>query len=96
MSRIPAGSAATAYAPFTDFEMQRVRQVMDRMQGTWLLTCDDSPECRRVFQGLPMIEMSIQYSIGSRKQGAPRQTSGEMLIVHPSLAARHQGCKCIA
>ncbi len=74
----------TAYEPFTPEDMRRVRTRLDKLKATWLLTCDDSPACREVFAGLPYREMSIRYSLG--KNSSPK-TSGELLILHPNLAA---------
>lgn len=64
--------------------MAAVRQRLDTLAGKWLLTCDDSPVCRQIFDGLPILEMGIKYSLGTRA-GAPRQ-SGELLVMHPGLA----------
>ncbi|MBC2592708.1 DNA adenine methylase [Ruficoccus amylovorans] len=74
----------TAYHPFQPEDMARVRRCLDRLRGTWLLTCDDSPACREIFAGLPYREMSIRYSLNKNSGG---KVSGELLILHPSLAA---------
>jgi DNA adenine methylase len=76
--------AKTSYAPFTTTDMARVRARLADLKGRWLLTCDDSPACRKIFAGLPAQNMSIKYSLGSRS-GVPK-TSGELLIMHPALA----------
>jgi DNA adenine methylase len=73
----------TAYRPFTVEDMTRVRLRLDKLQGTWLLTCDDSPACREVFAGLPYREMSIRYSLNKNSSA---KVSGELLILHPALA----------
>lgn len=74
----------TAYNPFRPEDMARVRARLDRLQGTFALTCDDSPACREIFAGLPAREMSIRYSLGKNSSG---KVSGELLILHPALAA---------
>jgi DNA adenine methylase len=73
----------TAYAAFTAADMARVRRRLDKLKGQWLLTCDDSPECRKVFSGLPAQPMSIRYSLA--KNGSAKD-SGELLVFHPALA----------
>ena len=74
----------TAYVPFTAEDMARVRARLDKLQGTWLLTCDDSPACREIFDGLPMQPMAIRYRLGNHAE-RPKE-SGELLIMHPRLA----------
>lgn len=73
----------TAYAPFKPADMTAVRERLDTLAGKWLLTCDDSPICREIFDGLPMVEMAIKYSLGAHSS-APKQ-SGELLVIHPEL-----------
>jgi DNA adenine methylase len=77
---------ATAYAPFTPEQMVRVRRRLDKLQGKWLLTCDDSAECRDIFAGLPVQPMSIRYSIGQWSGNS--KESGELLVFHPDLAPK--------
>ncbi len=83
-------ASKTAYAPFNEFEMQRVRDRLDRLQGTWLLTCDDSPTCRRIFEGLPVRQLSVKYScynLATTKEKT-RKDYHEMLVMSPRLAAQ--------
>lgn len=75
----------TAYDPFTPEDMRQVREWCDQAKGTWLLTVDDSPACREIFAGLPVRPMAIRYSLGNHT-ARPKQ-SGELLIMHPRLAA---------
>lgn len=75
----------TAYTAFAPADMRRVRDRLDTLAGKWLLTCDDSPVCREIFAGLPIKEMAIKYSLGT-KTSAPKQ-SRELLVMHPDVAA---------
>jgi DNA adenine methylase len=77
-------SRKTAYAPFSEAEMERVRRRLDKLKAKWLLTCDDSPQCRRIFTGLPAKPIGIKYALGTI-YGTPK-TSGELLVMHPALA----------
>jgi DNA adenine methylase len=77
-------AARTAYAPFSPEEMARVRARLDKMKGTYLLTCDDSPQCREIFAGLPARQIPVRYSLGSRL--GPAREVNELLVMHPRLA----------
>lgn len=74
----------TAYNAFTEFDMERVRARLDKLKSMWLLTCDDSPQCRRIFDGLPFKTLSIKYS--TARTTAKRKTYSEMLVMSPRLA----------
>ncbi|MDR1496975.1 MAG: DNA adenine methylase [Puniceicoccales bacterium] len=77
-------ASVTAYHPFSYDEMKRIRNRLDKLQGTWLLSCDDSPSCREIFAGLPVRELKIGYTLGSRY--VTRKQAGELLVFHPKLA----------
>jgi len=79
------GCADTAYAAGTEFDLQRLRNRIVKLKARWMLTINDSPQTRAIFEGLPFQPLSIRYSLGSRmvKQA---KTSGELLIFSPHLA----------
>lgn len=76
----------TAYDPFPEFEMERVRARLDQLQGQWILTCDNSPQCRRIFEGYEYDSLSIKYTT-SLTVGKPMKLSQEMLVLSPGIAA---------
>ncbi len=77
-------ATTTAYKPFPEFEMERVRQRLDKLKGRWLLTCDDSPQCRRIFDSYPVHQMQIRYTTCL---SPTQKLSNEMLVIHPDLAS---------
>lgn len=81
---------ATAYRPFTEFDMQRVRDCLDALQGNWILTCDDSSQCRAIFKGLPIKKTAVRYSTenkrAAKKTKQARQNFGELIVIDPRIA----------
>lgn len=82
---------ATSYQPFSEFDMGRVRARLNKLKGQWLLTCDDSPQCRTIFAGLPHLKLQIRYTLANTRgnKTARSKQSGEMLIACPAIAERH-------
>lgn len=78
--------AETSYAPFTEADMARIRARLGTLEGKWILSCDDSPACRRVFAGLPARRLAIKYTLAAA--GAAKE-SYELLVLHPDIAAAH-------
>ncbi len=76
----------TSYAPFKEEDMARIRTRLDTLKGKWILSCDDSPACRRVFAGLPARRLAINYTLGG---GGKSKAAHELLILHPAIAAAH-------
>lgn len=75
----------TAYSPFEEADMARLRDVLAGCKGMWLLTCDDSPTTRRVFAGFRARENKIRYSLSKDKTG---KVSGELMVFSENLARR--------
>ena len=73
----------TAYDPFTESDMKCLCERIKPLKGNWLLTCDDSIQCRSIFRGLPFIELHSHYSL-ARASGT-RKPSKELLIISPKL-----------
>lgn len=67
------------YEAFTEFDMQRVRNRLDVMKGQWLLSCDNSQECREIFDGLRQIVIPIKYSAGTNSK--EREQKSELLVM---------------
>jgi len=74
----------TAYEPFSADAMQRVRDVLSKLKGKWILTCDNSPTCREIFSGLPQQSVPIRYSV-YLAPGQPRRESSELIVHSPNL-----------
>lgn len=72
-----------AYDAFPEFEMERVRQTLDRIQGKWILTCDDSEQCRRIFKGCRFSSHEIEYTNSNLRtyKTAKRKKSAELIVV---------------
>jgi DNA adenine methylase len=64
--------------PFEQYEQMAawVRQAKGRV----MISINDHPDIRRVFDGLPMRELTIRYSVASR-HGSPAE-SGELMITN--------------
>lgn len=80
------GDAGASYDAFSEFDMQRLRARLDKMRGQWILSCDDSPQCRAIFGGLPSLSIPIRYAMTGRAGKRPQ--SSELLILSPGIAAR--------
>jgi len=67
----------TNYSAWSPEEMGQLRAALDQIAGQWLVTVDDSPECRRIFAGLPMIEVArangTEMRAGRRKNPIYRE-----------------------
>ena len=63
--------------PDTFAEYEHIVDMMRTMQGKTLLSINDHPEIRRVFDGFTMIPLQLQYTL-SRTKGT--EASGELLI----------------
>lgn len=69
--------ADTAYDAFSEADMARLREVLVRCSGRWLLTCDDSAETRRVFDGFRAIGNTIRYTLSAVWNG---KESKELMV----------------
>lgn len=67
------------YDAFSEFDMTRVRNRLDVMKGKWLLSCDNSPICREIFEGFKWIEIPIKYSAGTNT--SERTEKSELLVL---------------
>ncbi|MNZ93304.1 hypothetical protein D3C78_1123640 [compost metagenome] len=64
--------------PFEEYE--RMADFMRRCKGKVMVSINDHPDIRRAFDGFPMRELDIRYSVGNQRQGRP-DTSGELVIM---------------
>ena len=71
----------TNYTAWSPDEMSALRAGLDALKGRWLLTVDDSPECREIFAGLPMTAVGRANGIENRP-GRRRNLVYHELILH--------------
>lgn len=64
--------------PFEEYE--RMADFMRRCKGKVMVSINDHPDIRRAFDGFPMHELDIRYSVGNQRQGRP-DSSGELVIM---------------
>lgn len=76
----------TAYPPFSEIEMCRLRDALENAQGQWLLSCDNSETCRSVFEDHYFTELSITYSV-NKNHGT---RASELLVMSPDVATTHE------
>ncbi|MCW1916777.1 DNA adenine methylase [Luteolibacter sp. GHJ8] len=74
----------TNYSAWFPEEMLELRAALELLQGSWLLTVDDSPECRQIFAGLPMRSVGRANGIENRP-GRKRNKVYHELIIGPKL-----------
>lgn len=73
--------SSTAYRPFSEAEMIKVRDTLAECKAKWVLTCDNSPTCQRIFAGHDIREVGVNYSVGRMNKAA-----SEMIVVSENLA----------
>lgn len=64
--------------PFPLSEYEALAAAARSIQGSMIITVNDHPEMRRVFDGLPFDVVGITYSVGGA--GKPRNRTGELVI----------------
>ena len=71
------------YDAFSSFDMNRLRNRLERMQGKWLVSCDDSEICREIFDGFNFVSVPIKYSAGTNT--TQRKTKAELIVASDSI-----------
>lgn len=61
--------------PFSEYE--RMAVLMRTVQGKVVLSINDHPEIRRVFDGFTMVPLQIKYTVGRERGG---EAAGELII----------------
>lgn len=69
--------------PFAFENYERMAEWVRSAKGRVMISINDHPDIRRVFDGLPMRALSIRYSVASR-YGSPSD-SGELMITNYAL-----------
>ena len=57
----------------------RIAKKVRKLSKAWVVSYDDVPEVRKLYEGLPRISYSLQYSAGEKHLGA------EALFLSPKL-----------
>lgn len=65
--------------PFANYE--RMAEFMRRCKGRVMVSINDHPDIRRVFQGFHMEWLDIRYSNTNQRQG-PAEVTGELVIMN--------------
>ena len=73
-------ASKTNYAAWKPETMLQLRQEIDALKGRWLLTVDDSPECREIFQGFQITPISRPNGIDNRSSTRPNRLYHELII----------------
>lgn len=76
-------ASKTNYAAWKPDQMAEFRAALDGLAGQWLVTVDDSPECRRIFAGLSFLEVSRANGI-ERRPGRVKNPVYRELIIRSS------------
>ena len=66
--------------PFEFDQYEQMAETMRSCKGKVMVSINDHPDIRRAFDGLPMLELGIKYSVGNA-QAAP-QESKELVITN--------------
>ena len=61
--------------PFSEYE--RMAEMMRSMQAKTVLSINDHPAIRRVFEGFTLIPLQIRYTVGQHGRSEP---AGELII----------------
>ena len=61
--------------PFSEYE--RMAELMRGLQGRAVLSINDHPDIRRVFEGFAMVPLQIRYTVGREGRG---QAAGELIV----------------
>lgn len=67
--------------PFAFEEYERMAGIMRSCKGKVMVSINDHPDIRRVFEGLHMLGLDIRYSVNNTSAGKA-QTSRELVITN--------------
>ncbi|PKM01462.1 MAG: DNA methyltransferase, partial [Gammaproteobacteria bacterium HGW-Gammaproteobacteria-6] len=65
--------------PFPFQEYVDMAELMRTIKGKAMISINDHPDIRKAFEGLPMMELDITYTLA---KGAPSDKSGELVITN--------------
>ena len=70
---------AGMYASWTNTDIQRLREVLGRIRGKWMVTINDTPAIRAIFAGCQIRAVSRKLGI-TAKAGKPAKDYRELII----------------
>jgi DNA adenine methylase len=73
----------------TSFDHVRFAEVVKQCPHRWLITYDDCPEVRRLFDGACIVQWQLQYGMNNYKQPFARPGK-ELFIANYDIASRYQ------
>jgi DNA adenine methylase len=73
-------AGTTNYAAWKPEQMLAFRQALDALQGQWLVTVDESPECREIFQGFDFTAVARANGIENRSSRRKNPVYHELII----------------
>ena len=73
-------ASATNYAAWKPETMLAFRRALDTLKGKWLVTVDDSPECREIFAGFHLTAVSRANGIDCRSSRRKNPIYHELII----------------
>jgi DNA adenine methylase len=73
----------------TGFDHVRFAEVVKQCPHRWLITYDDCPEVRRLFDGACIVQWQLQYGMNNYKQPFARPGK-ELFIANYDIASRYQ------
>lgn len=81
------GNAGT-YDAFSPEDMEILRNKLYTLKGKWLLSCDGSDICRKIFADFAKVEIPFKYSAGTGDRIRPEKS--EMIVACDALASALQ------
>ena len=68
--------------PWDFSQYERMAEFARSAQGRVLISINDHPDIRRVFDGLHVLETTIAYTVGRVDEGATRDRAGELILAN--------------
>lgn len=84
---LDAGGAA--YKGWSEVDVNRFAQVVQKLQGAWMVTFQDCPEIRAAFAGHTLKAVDRQNGIGANKAGTGSRYR-EVIITSPARAVKRK------
>jgi DNA adenine methylase len=75
-------SKSFGYAQDKDFDFERLREVLDKIRGDFLMTINDSPRIRQLFKGFHIKKMAVPNNYSHTKNSKQKAFRPELLIAN--------------
>ncbi len=83
----PYWQGADYGTPFEWSDHERLAKTLQSIKGKFLLTINDRPDIRRLYQGYPRLKVNVTYSVARQKNPGARQRT-ELVIANYPLPRR--------